>query len=105
MLDFAIFAVTFLLALVGAVLYLYPVTAIPGLHGLWPPPASTSRSPQRAQGTGPGGGLQLPLPLPPCPAPAPGARDPSRARAAGAEDRAGQEARPPLDAERSTGGG
>lgn len=29
MLDFAIFAVTFLLALVGAVLYLYPVT--PGL--------------------------------------------------------------------------
>lgn len=26
MLDFAIFAVTFLLALVGAVLYLYPVT-------------------------------------------------------------------------------
>ena len=71
MLDFAIFAVTFLLALVGAVLYLYPVTAIPGLHGLWPPPASTSRSPQRAQGTGPGGGLQLPLPLPPCPAPLP----------------------------------
>lgn len=30
MLDFAIFAVTFLLALVGAVLYLYPVTAASG---------------------------------------------------------------------------
>lgn len=31
MLDFAIFAVTFLLALVAAVLYLYPVTADLGL--------------------------------------------------------------------------
>lgn len=33
MLDFAIFAVTFLLALVGAVLYLYPVTAFSALGG------------------------------------------------------------------------
>lgn len=33
MLDFAIFAVTFLLALVGAVLYLYPVTAALVLGG------------------------------------------------------------------------
>lgn len=33
MLDFAIFAVTFLLALVGAVLYLYPVTAVSALGG------------------------------------------------------------------------
>lgn len=33
MLDFAIFAVTFLLALVGAVLYLYPVTAVPARRG------------------------------------------------------------------------
>ncbi|KAL6072869.1 hypothetical protein STEG23_018387 [Scotinomys teguina] len=34
MLDFAIFAVTFLLALVGAVLYLYPVTSDSGLVGV-----------------------------------------------------------------------
>lgn len=33
MLDFAIFAVTFLLALVGAVLYLYPVTPDSGGEG------------------------------------------------------------------------
>lgn len=33
MLDFAIFAVTFLLALVGAVLYLYPVTPDSGFWG------------------------------------------------------------------------
>uniref|UniRef100_A0A2R9CC69 Cytochrome P450 family 20 subfamily A member 1 n=1 Tax=Pan paniscus TaxID=9597 RepID=A0A2R9CC69_PANPA len=33
MLDFAIFAVTFLLALVGAVLYLYPVSAVLALWG------------------------------------------------------------------------
>lgn len=33
MLDFAIFAVTFLLALVGAVLYLYPVTTVSALGG------------------------------------------------------------------------
>ena len=39
----------------------------PGPHGLWPPPASTSRSPQRAQGTGPGEGSSSrsrPAPLP-----------------------------------------
>lgn len=34
MLDFAIFAVTFLLALVGAVLYLYPVTAVSAVRAL-----------------------------------------------------------------------
>lgn len=34
MLDFAIFAVTFLLALVGAVLYLYPVMYV-GCQGTW----------------------------------------------------------------------
>ena len=33
MLDFAIFAITFLLALVAAVLYLYPVTAHSALWG------------------------------------------------------------------------
>lgn len=33
MLDFAIFAVTFLLVLVGAVLYLYPVMAAGARHG------------------------------------------------------------------------
>lgn len=82
MLDFAIFAVTFLLALVGAVLYLYPVTAIPALTGSGrrPHPRRAARS--GPQGTGPGGGLQLPPPL----CPAPGARDASQARAAGAED-------------------
>lgn len=101
MLDFAIFAVTFLLALVGAVLYLYPVTAIPALTGSGrrPHPRRAARS--GPQGTGPGGGLQLPPPL----CPAPGARDASQARAAGAEDGAGQEARPPADAERRTDGG
>lgn len=39
MLDFAIFAVTFLLALVGAVLYLYPVTAVWTLRALTDSPA------------------------------------------------------------------
>lgn len=43
MLDFAIFAVTFLLALVGAVLYLYPVTPGLGLGG-----APAPRGPGRA---------------------------------------------------------
>lgn len=68
MLDFAIFAVTFLLALVGAVLYLYPVTAVSALTAF---PTSTSLSPQRAARGGPEGGLPLPLPLPLSPPPAP----------------------------------
>lgn len=83
MLDFAIFAVTFLLALVGAVLYLYPVTAVPGLTGSGRRPHPRRAARGGPQGTGPGGGRQLPLPLPL--RPAPGARDASRARAAGAE--------------------
>lgn len=45
MLDFAIFAVTFLLALVGAVLYLYPVTPNSGFGG-----APAPRGPGRAVG-------------------------------------------------------
>lgn len=61
MLDFAIFAVTFLLALVGAVLYLYPVTA-GRTREPRPPPASAglagrtsrSRGLQRAAEAGPG---------------------------------------------------
>lgn len=40
MLDFAIFAVTFLLALVAAVLYLYPVTAVGASGALAAAPAS-----------------------------------------------------------------
>lgn len=40
MLDFAIFAVTFLLALVGAVLYLYPVTAVSAVRALAASPVS-----------------------------------------------------------------
>lgn len=101
MLDFAIFAVTFLLALVGAVLYLYPVTAVPALTGSGRRPHPRRAARGGPQGTGPGGGRQLPLPL----CPAPGTRDASRARAAGAEGRAGREARPPSDAESSPDGG
>lgn len=51
MLDFAIFAVTFLLALVGAVLYLYPVTAVSALRALAASPAyilATKLCPLRA---------------------------------------------------------
>lgn len=76
MLDFAIFAVTFLLALVGAVLYLYPVTA--GSASV--SPASTSPCPRRAAGGGPGGGAgRAPAAVPA--QSSSGACDASRARA------------------------
>lgn len=57
MLDFAIFAVTFLLALVAAVLYLYPVIAVSASGTLTAAPASVAASAslcaQWAAGSGP----------------------------------------------------
>lgn len=83
MLDFAIFAVTFLLALVGAVLYLYPVTAV----CLGPQPQSSARC--GPPGADLRGGLPGPFP------PAPGHRwehvsDAAGARAPCAERRASE---------------
>lgn len=71
MLDFAIFAVTFLLALVAAVLYLYPVTAVSASGALTAAPAfvfpaSTSLCTQWAAGGGPEGRVPA---LAPAPAP------------------------------------
>lgn len=68
MLDFAIFAVTFLLALVGAVLYLYPVTAVSALGGTRLSPQRLSRPHPNSsgrcgpQGGGPEGGVPAPAP-------------------------------------------
>mgnify|MGYP006996411212 CR=1 FL=1 len=67
MLDFAIFAVTFLLALVGAVLYLYPVTAVPALTGSGrrPHPRRAARSGRRERAPGEGSSSRSrPAPLP-----------------------------------------
>lgn len=64
MLDFAIFAVTFLLALVGAVLYLYPVTSDPALTGSGrrPHPRRAARSGRRERARG-----RAPAPAPALP--------------------------------------
>lgn len=53
MLDFAIFAVTFLLALVGAVLYLYPVSVV---LAFWGPGRRPSLSVARIQADLPAAG-------------------------------------------------
>lgn len=74
MLDFAIFAVTFLLALVAAVLYLYPVTAFWALGGSGRRP-SLSLAPVHVfppAGGGPKG--RVPAPPAPAAAAAPGPR-------------------------------
>ena len=84
MLDFAIFAVTFLLALVAAVLYLYPVTAVSASGALAAARASvlpvcTSLCAQRAAG-GRARGRWVPAPAPAWRGGCSGARDAPRVR-------------------------